>query len=218
MSPPIPWWVVIPLKDTRRAKSRLRGPRGERRRLAIAMAQDTLSAAVEAAGVEGVLAVCQTEDDSDLFSLAGVTVAVREALGINEAITAGALAVFAADPEANIAVLPGDLPYLQPAELDVALVKAATLDSACVADRDGTGTTLFTARAGQALSPAYGEGSLRAHLDGGAIELGMPVWSGLRRDVDEPDDLVVNASLGCRTRELLERRQPAHQVLQRKGA
>lgn len=218
MRTPTLWQVIVPMKDIRRAKSRLGIRRDRRRELAIAMARDTLCAVANASCVERVILVCQNVADIESFSMTGVVVVVREALGINEAIVAGAEALSAECLGANIAVLPGDLPYLQPTELDVALVKAAALESACVADRSGTGTTLLTARAGHGLNPAYGAGSLQAHQDGGAVELSMPVWSGLRCDVDEPGDLVVNASLGCETRAALERRAEVQRVLESKGA
>ena len=206
MNAPIRWWVIVPMKDTRRAKTRLGGPHDARQQLAIAMARDTLHAVTHASCVDGALVVCQNEDDIALLWLPGVTVIVRETLGVNEAITAGATTLATEGHPGNVAVLPGDLPYLRSAELDVALSRASDLDSACVPDRAGTGTTLLTARTRHNLHAAYGRDSLRAHREGGAVELSTPVWSGLRRDVDVPEDLVTDASLGCWTRGLLERR------------
>ena len=201
-----PWWAIVPMKNTRLAKSRLGGPAGDRRQLAIVMARDTLCAVVNAASVQGVLVVCDNADDVESFQLPGVSVLVREGLGLNEAIRAGAAALAADRQERNVAVLPGDLPYLRSSELDVALSRAAAHPSACVGDRAGTGTTLLTARAGHQLLPAYGERSLELHTQSGAVELGIPMWSGLRRDVDDPDDLRVTMTLGRRTRAVLERR------------
>ena len=201
-----PWWAIVPMKDTRLAKSRLGGPTGDRRQLAIVMARDTLCAVVNASSVQGVLVVCDSADDVESFQLPGVSVLVREGLGLNEAIRAGAAAVAADGQARNVAVLPGDLPYLRSSELDVALSRAAAHPAACVGDRAGTGTTLLTARAGRQLLPAYGERSLQLHTQSGAVELGIPMWSGLRRDVDDPEDLRVTMSLGRRTRGVLERR------------
>lgn len=200
------WWAIVPMKDTRLAKSRLGGPPGDRRQLAIVMARDTLCAVVNASSVQGVLVVCERTDDVESFELPGVSVLVREGRGLNEAIRAGAAALTADRQARNLAVLPGDLPYLRSLELDVALSRAAAHPSACVGDRAGTGTTLLTARAGHQLLPAYGERSLEAHRQNGAVELGIPMWSGLRRDVDDPEDLRVTMSLGRRTRAVLERR------------
>jgi 2-phospho-L-lactate guanylyltransferase len=216
---PTGWWVVVPMKDTREAKSRFGGARGDRRQLAIVMARDTLCAVANASCVEGVLVVCQREEDVESFKLPGVTVVVRPELGINEAIVSGVSEVSGAGATPDVAMLPGDLPYLRSAELDVALSRAASSPVACLADRGGTGTTLLTVRGGNAVRPAYGPDSFRAHRAEGAVDLGLPVWSGLRRDVDVPEDLVVNASLGYRTRGLLERRaRELTPELERKGA
>jgi 2-phospho-L-lactate guanylyltransferase len=200
------WRVIFPMKDTRLAKSRLGGVPRERRRLAIVMARDTLCAAVHASYVEGVVAVCDREEDVECFALPGVTVVVRAGLALNDAILAGAAVARADSHDRNLAVLPGDLPYLRSAELDAALANSAGFPSACVGDRTGRGTTLLTARAGTDLAPAYGVDSLALHRERGAVELGIPAWSGLRRDVDVPDDLAVTYALSPRTRRLMEKR------------
>ncbi|KQY54446.1 MULTISPECIES: 2-phospho-L-lactate guanylyltransferase [unclassified Nocardioides] len=203
---PVKWWVIVPMKDTRHGKSRLGGEPGERRQLAIVMARDTLCAVVNASAVAGVLVVCDTADDVESFDLPGVRVRVAEGPGLNEAIRFGADQLRSADPGRDLAVLPGDLPYLRSSELDNALDRAGAVPVACVGDRTGRGTTLLTARAGHELLPSYGEGSLLAHRAGGAVEIGLPAWSGLRRDVDHAGDLTVDASLNARTRSVLPAR------------
>jgi 2-phospho-L-lactate guanylyltransferase len=200
------WSVVVPTKDTRCAKSRLGGAPGERRQLAIVMARDTLSAIVNAASVEGVMVVCQRAEDVESFALPGVTVTVGPKLGLNDAARLGASLARADDWRRNVAVLPADLPYLRSGELDRALAQALHHPAACVADRNGDGTTLLTAREGSVLAPAYGDGSLREHRDAGAVELEVPSWSGLRRDVDVRGDLFLGPSLGRRTRAVLDGR------------
>jgi 2-phospho-L-lactate guanylyltransferase len=208
------WWVVVPMKDTRLAKTRLGGTPGERRQLAILMARDTLCAIANARSVAGVVVVAQEERDRESFTLPGVRVVVRSGLGINDAIRAGVDLLRSGDAERDVAVLPGDLPYLRSSEIDAALQRAGAQPTSVVADRHGTGTTLLTARAGAAAEPAYGPGSLRAHRDQGAVELSVPAWSGLRRDVDVMADLAALGSLGRRTRTLLERRAHAATVQQ----
>ncbi len=205
MSDQVRWWVILPMKDTRVAKSRLGGAPGERRQLAIVMARDTLCAVVNAADVDGVLVVCDREEDVESFALPGVTVVVRPGLSLNEAVLAGADLLRAEDPTRNLAVLPGDLPYLRSSELEAALRRAAGFPATCMGDRTGRGTTLTTAQAGTDLAPAYGANSLARHRESGAVEVGTPAWSGLRRDVDRPEDLTVGHALGTRTRRVLER-------------
>lgn len=206
MEPSTGWSVVVPMKDTRRAKSRMPGSPGERRELAIVMARDTLSAIVETESVHEVVVVCEREEDRESFQVPGVRVAVRSGLDLNESIRAGVSLVRAEDPDRDVAALPGDLPYLRAGELEAALSHAAQQPRAVVADRTGAGTTLLTARGGHELDPRYGWGSLGRHRDTGAVPLSVPMWSGVRRDVDEEGDLVPGPALGRRTRALLARR------------
>lgn len=203
------WWVVVPMKDTRQAKSRLLGTPGERRQLAIVMARDTLCAAVNAQAVGGVLVVCDRDDDIESFALPGVTVIARHGLDLNAAIGAGAAHVRAGHPERSLAAIPGDLPYLRSDELDTALLRAASHAHAVVPDRAGDGTVMLTARAGSALDPRFGPDSFARHRDAGAAELTIPSWWGLRGDVDVAADLVLGGSLGIRTRSLVRGRHSA---------
>lgn len=200
------WGVVVPVKDTREAKSRLGDIDGDRRQLAIAMAQDTLSAVAGAARVGRVVVVCDRAEDTELFAGEGVTTVVQKGSGLNEAILAGAAALRAAGID-HVAVLPGDLPYLHSDELDAALARAAAFPSACVGDRPGRGTTLLTARHGTELLPRYGVGSLARHREAGVVEISVPVWSGLRRDVDVRADLALVDGLSERTRQVVESRR-----------
>lgn len=115
------WWVIVPMKDTRLAKSRLGGAPDKRRQLAIVMARDTLCATVSTDCVDEVVAVCEREEDVESFAIPGVTVVVREGLTMNGAILAGAAVVRSEDASRNVAAIPGDLPYLQSADLEAAL-------------------------------------------------------------------------------------------------
>ena len=199
------WWVIVPMKDTRLAKSRLGGPAVDRRELAVSMARDTLHAITNTPEVGGAIVVCDHEGDVASFSAPGVTVVVRHGLGLNEAILAGASIVRSEDPNRHLAALPGDLPYLQPIQLQAALAQAAKFLNTCVADRHGLGTTLLTARRGAELKPSFGVDSLRRHRSQGSVELSIPVWSGLRCDVDVAADLIFTFPLGRHTRRVLQK-------------
>ena len=72
--------------------------------------------------------------------------------------------------------------------MDLALRTAATWPEAFVPDLQGSGTTLYTAAPGAAFRPGFGPDSRRRHAGGGAAELLMPGVTGLRRDVDTPED------------------------------
>jgi 2-phospho-L-lactate guanylyltransferase len=201
----VQWWVIVPMKDTHRAKSRLGGDPRERRQLAIVMARDTLCAVMKASAVAGVLVICDTAEDIESFDLPGVRVRVADRPGLNEAIRYGAGQLRSEDSNRDLAVLPGDLPYLRSSELDNALRRASAFPFGCVGDQPRTGTTLLTARAGP-LQPSYGVRSLQVHKAAGAVEIDLPYWSGLRRDVDNPGDLSVDPALNAQTRSVMTRR------------
>ncbi|MFE7157891.1 2-phospho-L-lactate guanylyltransferase [Streptomyces sp. NPDC057636] len=199
MTEQLRWWVVVPMKDIRNAKSRLGGDPGRRRALAVAMARDTLRAASGAVCVDGVVLVCDQPDDVPDLMVPGVRIEVRPGLDLNDALSAGAAVVRAENARRHLAALPADLPYLRSAELTVALGRVARHPRAVVADREGVGTALLTARAGRQLLPAFGPDSLTRHRASGAREVLLPARSGLRRDVDHQEDLMSGHGLGPRT-------------------
>lgn len=215
------WSVVIPVKLTAQAKTRLAGDLSpqERAELARAMVVDTVAAARSARSVRQVLVVTGDEDVvADLRSVRSAAwaplVVVPEpvpAAGLNAAVRAGIAAARASaltlpgaaagDPgvtlaEGPVAVLLGDLPALRPDDLDDALTAASAFPRAVVVDTEGTGTTLLTAAAGVVLDPAFGVGSAAEHLRRGHVALDVPVRSGLRQDVDRLGDLAAVAALG----------------------
>lgn len=195
-APTTEWFVVIPVKGTRSAKSRL----GASEELALAIALDTVEAAIAAPGVTGVVVVT-SEAASAYFDATDAFVIVQETTGLASAIATG---LETADDFGiagrGTAVLLGDLPALTPAELGRALDAARAFDHAMVPDAAGTGTTLITAADGQVHTPAFGEGSAAAHEAAGYEALEVPATSGLRCDVDTRADLdALAARLGPRT-------------------
>ena len=197
------WTVVVPLKSSARGKSRIEIDPVLRRRLAVAMALDTVAAASAATGVIRVLAVVDDPDDGALLAgIDGVLIHRTTAPGLNPAIADG---LATAGPEVAggpVAILPADLPSLTSGELGGALHAAGRYRLSVVADRQGTGTTLLAAVSGRDLRPLYGSGSLRRHQAAGAVLLDLPLESGLRRDVDHASDLA--GVTGGRTSALLE--------------
>ena len=202
--PTTEWVVVIPVKGTPEAKSRFGD--GDHTELALAIAYDTVQAAVATAAVSGVLVVTSAEasvvfDETDALVLVeeepdGLAAAVALGVETAEAMGAGGR---------GVAVLLGDLPALTPDELDAALVAAAAYDRAMVTDAAGTGTTLITAADGASHAAAFGLGSAEAHRAAGYVPLDIPEDSGLRRDVDTRDELqALVGRLGPRTAPLVE--------------
>lgn len=187
------WTIVVPVKGTATAKSRLGGDPG----LARAIALDT----VEAALPVGRLVVITTEAAAVDFRALGAEIVHDPGQGLSAAVLQG---IAAAGP-GRVAVLQGDLPALTSAELEGALQLASAVELAFVADAAGTGTTLLTALDPGRHRPAFGENSRAAHAVAGYVELYIDKTSGLRSDVDIWADLERLAGrLGRRTAEALE--------------
>jgi 2-phospho-L-lactate guanylyltransferase len=205
------WTVVIPVKGTPDAKSRL----GASPELVRAIAVDTVAAVVavaERACPEEValrpsrrveaprIIVVTSPSTAPDFEALGATVIPDTATSLNSAIALG----IAAAGDGPVAVLLGDLPALRPAELAAALKLAAGHPLAMVPDADDTGTVLITALRAADHAPAFGANSRALHRAAGYVELDLPADSGLRRDVDTPSQLSELASrLTPRTRTLL---------------
>lgn len=197
------WAVVIPVKPSVRGKSRLELDGVDRVALARAIALDTIAAV---AVCESVARVVVVTDDGGLvvqaFDIPGLRfVSERDAVGLNEAVAVGAETVEGMPR----AALLGDLPSLRPADLAAALEAAASVDRGVVADVEGTGSTLVTARPGVAWETSFGDGSFARHVALGCVPLQIPDASTLRRDVDDATQLAAAArlGLGARTSTLL---------------
>jgi 2-phospho-L-lactate/phosphoenolpyruvate guanylyltransferase len=191
--------LIVAVKRLAAAKTRLAPvfSAQTREQVVLAMLVDTLTAAsaVESVGLIGVV----TPDDAAATAAAGLGATVladptpdghRDPL--NNAIAAAERVV--TESFANVVVLQGDLPALQPLELADAVAQARRHERSFVADRLATGTAALFAF-GVPLDPRFGPDSSARHRNSGAIEL-TGAWPGLRCDVDTPDDLAAARRLG----------------------
>jgi 2-phospho-L-lactate/phosphoenolpyruvate guanylyltransferase len=196
--PLLTWSVVVPVKLLAHAKSRLAALAGPHRaNLALAMAADTVAAALACTEVARVIAV--TDDPAAaaaLRALGALIVADEPADGLNPALRHGAVVAASRWPSSGVGALAADLPALRPAELGAGLRAAARWPHAFVPDAAGSGTTLYAARPGTGFEPQFGVGSAGRHRASGAAELILPGLASLRRDVDGPADLREAAELG----------------------
>ena len=195
---PLTWSLVVPVKVLARAKSRLAAAAGPYRpALALAMAADTVAAALACPEVARVIAV--TDDPQAAQVLAGlgaIVISDEPDQGLNPALRHGAATAAERWPGSGIAALAADLPALRPAELGLGLRAAARWEHAFVPDAAGSGTTLYAARPGAEFRPRFGPRSAQQHLAAGAAELSLPGLASLRRDVDGPRDLRAASALG----------------------
>jgi 2-phospho-L-lactate guanylyltransferase len=191
------WAIVIPVKRLDRAKTRLGVAAPVRRRLAMAMALDTLGATLRCGAVGTVIVVTDETDVADAARERGALVVADEPDdGLNAALRHGG----ASAPEgAGVAAVAADLPALRPDELSSLLEAAATYPLSVVADAAGSGTTLYAAASVARFDPRFGAGSLAAHVAAGAVDLTQLAGASVRTDVDTLDDLRAAERLGVGT-------------------
>jgi len=117
---------------------------------------------------------------------------------LNAALRHGAAVAARRWPGTGLAALTADLPAVSPAELAAALRAAGAAPglAAFVPDAAGVGTTLYAVPPGGEFRPLFGGASRARHAAAGAVELDLGAFTGLRRDVDTPDDLREALSLG----------------------
>lgn len=211
--------LVVPVKPLPRAKTRLRGAADggvgdldAHLRLALALARDTVQAAVSAPAVRDVLVISSDPAVAMEVGALGVEVVTDPGRGLNGALRHGAALLRIRDAGSAIGALQADLPALRPADLDDAVARAAALFAgstrrAFQPDAPGTGTTLLLAAPGHDLDPHFGGASAAAHRASGAVEL-PGERPGLRRDVDTAADLdeAVALGVGAWTRAVLDAR------------
>ena len=191
--------LIIAVKRLAAAKTRLAPVFSARTRetVVLAMLVDTLTAAGRVESLGSITVITPDEAAAAAAVELGADVLADptpEGHGdpLNNAIAAAEQAVCSS--YANIVVLQGDLPALQPQELAGAIVAARHHRRSFVADRLATGTAALLAF-GAPLDPQFGSDSSARHRRSGAIEL-TGAWPGLRCDVDTPADLAAARRLG----------------------
>jgi 2-phospho-L-lactate guanylyltransferase len=187
------WSLVIPVKRLEVAKSRIALPAAERAELALAMATDTVAAAVACALIARVVVV--TDDARAVAALTGpgvTIVADTPDAGLNPALRHGA----AAAADGRIVAVSADLPALTAADLTTVLVAAGEHARGVVADESGTGTTVLTAESETEFVPSFGRASFEAHLRNGSVDLTKFARPSVRRDVDTVSGLQDAVGLG----------------------
>jgi 2-phospho-L-lactate guanylyltransferase len=182
-----------------RAKSRMAPAAGPHREaLALAVAADTVAAALRTDLVRGVVVV--TDDPlaaRELAALGAMVVPDEPDDGLNPALAYGAGVARRAFPDAGVGALSADLPALRSAELTRVLDAASAAPLSFMADALDVGTTLYAARPGTEFRPAFGTNSRLRHQAQGARELAsLRDIASVRRDVDTLEDLLAAIALG----------------------
>jgi 2-phospho-L-lactate guanylyltransferase len=190
--------LLVPVKPTRHAKSRL-APLGDevRRQLVGAFAADTVTAALQSPMVGVVMVV--TDDHELARRLSGLGAHVLPdgiSDDLNGSLTQAAAEVRRRWPGLAPAALCADLPALRAGELTAALDVAGGHDAAFVPDAADEGTTMVAAASPEHFLPRFGHRSREAHLAAGSHRIHEVDVPTLRRDVDTPEDLTDAIRLG----------------------
>jgi 2-phospho-L-lactate guanylyltransferase len=186
--------LVIAVRGGPQAKSRCAPAldAADRQALVAAMLEDMLRAAAGAMGLGPIIVVTPTLELADLARGRGaVTLVEEQPFGLNAAFTAG-LRHARAEADVPVLLLPGDLPLVKPAELEMAgraVASGALVLAASLAD-GGTGAIGLPSGAETPLM--FGPNSFRRHL-AAAQALGLPLQriegGALGLDIDRPEDL-----------------------------
>lgn len=191
------WSLVVPVKRLTIAKSRLVGavPGVRHCDLVLALAVDTVTAALRAAPVTRLVAVTDDPAVAAVLRAIGADVVPDEpAAGLNPALEHGAAYARSIAVADGVAVLSADVAALRTDDLAAALTAAAPHPRTFVRDLSGLGTTLLTAGPRSPLEAAFGSDSAQAHLRSGAVEL--TAGDSLRSDIDTAADLTAATALG----------------------
>lgn len=203
------WTAIVPVKDFRSAKSRLRRADVPSERLARAFLEDMLGALRASHAVAEIRVATHDPAVAEVAASAGaVAVDDRGFPGINAA------ASHAARTRASgtgIAILVSDLPCLTDSAVGLALELASRHATSFVADADGTGTSMWLSPHGVGLPARFGPDSRQAHLTTGAVDLTAqypreaPGLLPARLDVDTEAalDTAIQAGVGPHTADVL---------------
>jgi 2-phospho-L-lactate/phosphoenolpyruvate guanylyltransferase len=192
--------AIIPVKRFGHAKQRLLDALDRPQRAAVikAMLSDVLAATEDAELIERVVVVTG-EGRAERLALrhARRSTTPLEVLrdpddrGHSQAATLGIIRALALGAQAA-ALLPGDCPLLDAAELDAALERLERGTVTVVPDRHGTGTNALLLCPADAIGPAFGEGSAARHADRverAGHRVAVEPLESLGLDLDTPEDL-----------------------------
>jgi 2-phospho-L-lactate guanylyltransferase len=192
--------AILPVKRFGQAKQRLldRLDRPQRAAVVKAMLADVLAALERAEQIERVILVTG-EGRAERLALrhAQRTRAPLEVMrdpddaSHSRAATLGIIRALSLGASCT-ALLPGDCPLLDSGELDGALQRMRDRRVAVIPDRHGSGTNGLLMAPGDAIGPAFGEGSRERHAERAeraGYDVAVENLASLALDLDTPEDL-----------------------------
>jgi 2-phospho-L-lactate guanylyltransferase len=196
----MPATAIIPIKRFGAAKQRLSDALepAARAELAAAMAGDVLERVAACRLIDRTIVVSGEPMVPAIAAAAGAELLDDpEDRGHSEAAAMGVRAAIATGAE-GVALLPGDCPLLEPAEIDGALEALAPGSVAVIPDRHATGTNGLLLKPPDAIAPAFGPDSRERHLR-------LAEAAGMNGYVVELPSLALDLDTGSDLAELRER-------------
>jgi 2-phospho-L-lactate/phosphoenolpyruvate guanylyltransferase len=187
--------AILPIKRFDAAKQRLADVlgTGSRQSLAQAMYRDVLGSLRRVEAIDAIL-VITADPMAEVTARSHRIKVLRDGQRGQSAATGTGLRYAAANGFDRALLVPGDVPLLDPVEVNAWLREndADPVDLALVPDHHREGTNALLIEPPGTFSPSFGERSLQRHLDlaraAGLTYRVDPVES-LLRDVDTPEDL-----------------------------
>jgi 2-phospho-L-lactate guanylyltransferase len=204
--------AILPVKSPARAKSRLTGRFADsvRREIAWALFADALALCESVEFVEWWV----VSDDPEVGRMAadrGLHAIRDEGTGLNAALDSGIGEARRAGAD-SVTIIPADVPLAYRGDLVDLLDTGATSDLVVVPSRSDGGTNALYVSPPDLISPQFGPGSLRAHVDLAerrGLRCSILALPRLELDIDTPEDvdlfMAARRPAPTRTAEVLER-------------
>lgn len=186
--------AIVPMKPVSSGKQRLAGilPDDKRHELVRVMFCDVLSALRDCEHIAATYVVTADRDLAELAAQFGAGHIDEVKLGgLNQAVVLACEQLEESGAETML-VLPGDVPFVTPAEISELACHAIPQSVTIVPAHDFEGTNSLLMSPPGALAPAFGKDSFSCHLDGADkadIATSTCHLEGLGRDIDNAADL-----------------------------
>ena len=150
---------------------------------------------------EDVVVISPARALAEIVEPSGARLVVQRGMGLNEGLEQARFDALVDDVE-QLVVLHGDLPNLQPSDIETltsALPDEGSPAVAIAPDRAGTGTNGLVLRPPGVIRFRFGEGSFAKHLEevsAASVPLVAVNRAGLAFDLDTPEDLARWLELG----------------------
>lgn len=186
--------VVVAVKGMAHGKHRLGSVLSaeDRRRLVLAMLEDVLSTLRATRGVRDISVL--THDRSLLSN--GLRHIDDDGRGLNAAITHAASVVSRSGVQSML-ILPADLPFVTPDDIEVLLLAGESHVAVLAPDAQGSGTNALLLSPPTLVRPRFGQDSCAAHaaaIRAMGASLQIIERPGLACDIDLPTDLAALAN------------------------